>query len=394
MPASKSKPQLPRNFIDSINAEYKYRKVCLPLLPVFHDTRMRILGSLKSPDEFMSSFEINTEDPLPDCTYLHHAACFGDIILTCEMIRMGARIDTPNGEGVTALYGALSKLEIYTKHLAKKPSAGLEATCRRVAKVAMILIEHHADVNLVLDGWTLLNFACMVPHWEIIEMLLQYGADPFPPSFGIPPIANLDDAGAQRFMHLVRKYAQKPLVKPLLPCPCFSGLPLVECHAKTDKPYPGHHVCICSSEKRFEHCCEPRRLGVYEEWDDASQRIKIHMASSPSCDPAEEDRDHPLYSAKKEITKKFRFKDAQCGTVDMLRYLNCWSKESPVDGSQEWRIQMITVLYKFSFLWIDTDPAFKYAMGRAEFIPWPTGKQRSKIFCQARQTTWNALVDD
>ncbi|KAF7973072.1 hypothetical protein HWV62_5302 [Athelia sp. TMB] len=314
---------------------------------------------------------------------------------------MGAHVDTPCIQGTTPLYGALSKLELFQREIEKSPNPKLEATCRKIAKVAMILIEHNANVDVTLDGFSILDFACMVPHWRLIEMLLRYGANPFPPFSSIPPIARLSKADAQRFMNLARTYSQRPVIKPLLPCPCFSGLPLTECHAKSDKPYPGHHVCICSSGKRFEHCCGPRRLDVYEEWDELTQRIEIHSPISPRAgDPAEDDINHPLYSAKRDINEQLIIKGIKCGTVDMLRYLNCWSKKSSnevfdIDSSPEkWKFKAIHALYRKCWVFFSPDPAFKYASERADFIPWPTGKQRSKIFCQARQTAWNALVDE
>lgn len=85
------------------------------------------------------------------------------------MIRLGAHTDIPNFQGATALYRVLNVLGHYHRfNLARDPEAShtkvLAAMCHRIALVATVLMEHHANVNVCLDGFSILNFACMAPH--------------------------------------------------------------------------------------------------------------------------------------------------------------------------------------------------------------------------------------
>jgi hypothetical protein len=155
----------------------------------------------------------------------------------------------------------------------------------------------------------------MIHDWDIIELLIHYGANPCP-SHSAYRILSAE--GAQRLKTIIQD------TKPLLPCPCFSGLPLVDCHAKTDKPYPDYHICVCGSEKLFGSCCGLRNVAIHKEWDEVNQHIKIQMTPTIS-DPVEECADHPLYTIKREIQKQLTLGSGR-KTVDTLRQLRCWQK--------------------------------------------------------------------
>ncbi|KIM82689.1 hypothetical protein PILCRDRAFT_7602 [Piloderma croceum F 1598] len=394
-------PHLPIDLVNSLKKEGQARKVSFSHIPEFRDIRLQILDS-RMPDHDSNTLFISCGDyqgyPAgARLAWLHQAATFGDVIFACELIRLGANVDILDSDGFTPLLVAMQMWGGVRASLMSGDGNICNAekgrnTCKRLRKLVIILIQHHADVNTSADGRTALQYACMIHDWDIIELLIQYGANPCPSHPAYSSFRILSAEGAQRLKTIIDKYA-KQNSKPLLPCPCFSGLSLVDCHAKSDKPYPDHHVCVCGSEKLFGSCCGLRNVGIHEEWDEVNHRIKIQMTPTIS-DPVEECADHPLYTIKREIQKQLTLGPGR-KTVDTLRQLRCWQK---VTGDEvvghSWKVSALSTLEDIGRTLGITDPAFNYASERADFTPWPTGKQRSKIFCRDRQMRWNALVDE
>lgn len=189
-------------------------------------------------------------------SWLHQVATFGDVIFACELIRLGANVDILDSDGFTPLLVAMQMWRGARASLMSGDGNICEAekcrnTCKRLRKLIIILIQHHTDVSASADGRTALQHACMIHDWDIIKLLIQYGANPCPSHSAYSAFRILSAEGAQRLKTIIDKYA-KQNSKSLLPCPCFSGLPLIDCHAKSDKPYPDHHVCDCGSENSLD----------------------------------------------------------------------------------------------------------------------------------------------
>jgi hypothetical protein len=82
---------------------------------------------------------------------------------------------------------------------------------------------------------------CWVSEWDMIKLLLEHGADPFPTATGITkPIhyAFKNEEDRKRYLMLVEELRSS--VRPARVCRCFSGKPMRICHLGQDnnQPYP------------------------------------------------------------------------------------------------------------------------------------------------------------
>src|SRR5882762_6411884 len=261
----------------------------------FHAERLKLLDVA---DPFRpDSFVIGPTGQHPDAdiprTYLHIAALIGDILLLCEMIRVGATIDMEDAKGNTALFLALESIvscqmslqadipapkELRGKRrLRKQPvSAIRQSAISRLLYITRVLVEQHADVNHAVNGISPLHIACKLGDWDLIALLLKHGANPSPVTTHPPPMSLFSSSkDKSRFLALVPQGCSRPERK----CPCWSDKPLSACHAADDIPYPLSLLCPCASGKSYGKCCARRKMTMSERWDEASKCI---MASSIS----------------------------------------------------------------------------------------------------------------
>ena len=219
---------------------------------------------------------------------LHLAARNGDIPLAYEGLRLGTDIEKVDIMGMTPLYLACQVVHAMSAELDVAKQARLvhpkveQVTLQRecVVRVAKILIQQHANVNLERDGHTPLSLVAVASCWPLVETLLRYGART-PPSFS--PSRSLSvSIQRSRFLSLTRRIQQaKP--RPPRPCPCWSGKSLGDCHAASEQPYPPHFFCVCGSQKTFAKCCSRRQFDIIESWDATEGRIKWHVISEPTA---------------------------------------------------------------------------------------------------------------
>ncbi|KDQ26769.1 hypothetical protein PLEOSDRAFT_168897 [Pleurotus ostreatus PC15] len=391
--AMSAHPHLPRALIQSMKLIEGAGK-STSYNPTFRVVRLDI------QNPFDTDFDANILLELPRtiglvpqgyrCTYLHDAVFNGDVILACEMIRLGAGIDIVDSRGNTPLMiGTIRLAELYRLHGPLTRSfVPSENPYPRIATIVRTLVEHLANANFTSNRRTPLHHACETHDWELITLLINHGANPS--LRGTEPlIPSLKAADAQRIQGLLDQYDRiKDKGPPRRPCPCFSGLFLDECHAKRAQPYPEHHACPgfgCQGLKPYGECCLPRGIQALEAWDASAQRIKTEVTTTIYPDPEEETEGHPMFVIRRKLARYFSGGlNVEGNIVDVLRFLACNDKACPkgfddraLDAHQKLGHYCARALTE-DFV----DPAYK-----------PVGQQRTKEFCHERQERWNAAVD-
>ncbi|KAF4593087.1 hypothetical protein EYR38_008797 [Pleurotus pulmonarius] len=397
-------PHLPRRLIKSLRLIEGAGK-STSYDPTFSVVRLDI------QNPFDTDFDANTllELPRPSslvplgyrCTYLHNAAFNGDVILACEMIRLGAGIDVVDSGGNTPLMISMIRLaELYREHgPLTRSSIPSENPYPRIATIVRTLVEHLANANFVSNRRTPLHHACETHDWELITLLINHGANPSLRG-AEPLIPSLKAADAQRIQTILSQYDRiKDKGPPRRPCPCFSGLLLDECHTKRVQPYPEHHACPgfgCQGLKPYGECCLPRGIQALETWDVSAQRIKAEVTTTIYPDPEEATEGHPMDAIRRKLGRCFPGGfNVEGNIVDVFRFLACNDKVCP-RGFDDRALDAHQKLGRYCAQALSedvVDPAYKYALKRVEFMPWPVGRQRTKEFCHERQERWNAAVD-
>ncbi|CAL1717140.1 unnamed protein product [Somion occarium] len=215
-------------------------------------------------------------------TFLHLAVRLRDVPLAYESLRLGINIDAKDYYGMTPLFFACMWLRLLHQGRVRIPSGGSpESNIERIFRVARLLIEQHADVNLNVDGETPLTIAASIPNIPLVMLLLEHGAR-LPESFlssGKFPLR----AHRASLMRIIK--SRDVLFRPPRPCPCWSGAMLAECHAHKEQPYPAEFLCPCEKPKSYRKCCIGRDFEYIEKWDEKHQRIatgkvEVHRISS------------------------------------------------------------------------------------------------------------------
>ncbi|SJK98604.1 uncharacterized protein ARMOST_01872 [Armillaria ostoyae] len=367
---------LPKTVIETIKSDPDYRRwSTLAVSEEFYGMKLDILNSGSGIDANALHSSLCAEDYPANAkiALLHYTVLTGDLLTAYEMIFLGSSVDVPDFEGYTPLHIALHTL--LNSPLGNSPSPKRRISCRRIVKIIRLLLEHHADVNLVLEGQCPLTHACKMQHWELIELFAKYGANPAPQGCYAPPASFLlqHDLIA-RFNAIFERYAANPFVRGPRPCPCFSGLPLTECHAKEDKAYSPDLICPCGSEKRFGACCSRRNIFVYEQWNESHQRIQVSWSNRISPDPLEQEPTHPMHKIIERVQKVVKM-SGDGMTVDQLRQIGCRQK---IDSGTFPKVTFIVEAFEHvensalngNFPELRLDPAFLYVLKKADFRPW------------------------
>ncbi|KAK7034713.1 hypothetical protein VNI00_012120 [Paramarasmius palmivorus] len=287
-------------------------------------------------------------------TLLHAAAIDGDLALAYEIIRMGIDIDRKDKNGCTALFHSLVDLMVLCQNLeevnkldlpqlARRAKSSLPKTfdteylTKRIAsqtRIATLLIEQHADVNVGVFGVTPIIIAIESSRWGIVELLLRHGAS-------LPQTSDAED-----------------------------------------KPYPDHFVCNCGKKnKSFGECCGRRNFKVLERWDPVDKWImRMKIQTMPT-------RIHEIYNDGPPIGPPGMDLLTRLNNDDTRKTLS----ELSVPAN---KVAFLQGVLTNMGMQDRVDPAHWYALARVDFNPGPWDKQISKLECQKRMHEWNDAVDE
>ncbi|KAF5368986.1 hypothetical protein D9758_002887 [Tetrapyrgos nigripes] len=204
--------------------------------PEEKDRRLQpILDSLTGLLKNLQNFQLGARK-----TYLHLALKRVDLPLAYEMIRMGVTIDIKDKDGVTPLLYALATLRGLQASLETVTDPSFSRSSLRnvpkvmqdslkpahikkmeeiIARIAILLIEQHADLDTEAFGWTPLFLTVLAQQWDLVKLLLLHGVHR--PDLHDSRISPPDRHQLSSLMNEVK--AANP--RPPRPCPCWSGKP-------------------------------------------------------------------------------------------------------------------------------------------------------------------------
>lgn len=405
-----SRPLIPDDLVEKLKADPKldatksmvttkeWRRIRLSLVKT--DTG----GNSPDGPVVLPEDELGTSYTLEDRkTWLHYASEIGDPCVALEIIRLGATIDSRDNKGHTPLSRGMMMASwsslIVADANASTPWAlcpdpvAAEKNIDRMRWVCRLLVEQHADVNVVVDDIAPLDYACLAKDWEAIELLLVHGAEPRRQDEDESPVGQLCSEGddKERFHKLVAA-AGKRVRRPPRICPCWSGKVISECHGAGPKPYPVLYVCRCGSGKSYGRCCSKRGIEYWEQWDEEDQWI-CYVQKKALQFPKLSDGMPPVdVSQLAESMRSFLSINNDPGFRSAL------SQVDPEFIRQEQVACIKELLRPVEDLMVPlglVDPAFAYALAKAQFLPIPRGRSYfSKDDGAERATEWNNLVDE
>ncbi|EPQ56112.1 hypothetical protein GLOTRDRAFT_128069 [Gloeophyllum trabeum ATCC 11539] len=376
MPSNTSKPLIPAEVLRKLRTD--------PLLDVdntvitsaeWHAVRLALVAN--KPGDMSTETIVVLQGTSPFQTpfraedgkkWLHYAAERGDPCCALEFIHLGATIDAKDSRGYTPLRLGMNIMlagsEVLegrrcgVQWLAPTPDEDpryAETMVHRVKWVCRLLIEQHADVNhtLASDTRSILDCACIARDWELIELLLRHGAEPWKQT-----------ADGRRIGRL-------------------GGKTLVECHAAGSKPYPPEYLCRCGTGKTYGKCCSKRGVVFDEYWDEKSQwiggsetrKIFLHTDGSMDLDDIALLQENLRLISTRENSVDLGIVNAQDTRCVIRRYLEIMRKH----------LREIEAV---------VDPTFYYAMTNTDFIPIPQGRSASNTQqATEKAKDWNGLID-
>ncbi|KAF5364996.1 hypothetical protein D9758_008095 [Tetrapyrgos nigripes] len=313
----------------------------------------------------------------------------GDIPSVYEFIRMG--IDS---DGVTPLFFTMELLFMFSRTYdiaIRQPESVIrmktmfpdinpgciKKTMGKLATIAKLLIEQHADVDVGAFGFTPLLLAADSGQWDFVRLLLLHGArrpglhDPQPRS-----------SAARVRLSLLIQETKATNPRPARPCPCWSGKTLSECHAASLHPYPEHFLCGCGALRTYADCCGKRGIVIEEKWNEDLRRIK---AIQHQRFLAPRNGDKTTVEAVMEDDEKFwKLVNANPELKVVQPYL---------DHVKKHKGQVTMLMLKKLGREAEMDPAFLFALDNVPWIPKPWEGIISKIESYDSMREWNAHVD-
>jgi ankyrin repeat protein len=158
----------------------------------------------------------------------------GDVLALSELIGLGAIIDLADSNGHTSLHLAtLEMVKVKSPGVlifSKACGAYMRATDKerffhQLAWVLHILIEQHANINIMAGGDTLIDLTCKWKDWDIVTLLLKHGAT----TSLITSSLFRSSADKKHFSNLL-KLSGSGGTQLLQICPCWSGKVISDCH--------------------------------------------------------------------------------------------------------------------------------------------------------------------
>ncbi|CCM04267.1 uncharacterized protein FIBRA_06436 [Fibroporia radiculosa] len=317
-------------------------------------------------------------------TWLHWAATRADLHLAYEAIRLGVGVNYRDQAGSTPLstvctqiahnVALIGRLPPEDFILYSTPALSMPNFLWRLTRIAILLIEQRADVQACNSGGeTPLVLACRAKNFDLIECLLQHGADP-----SILTSSQLkqnfpDSSDLRKYHVLVRTKASSK--RPPQPCPCWSGKLLADCHAAGPQPYPSYYLCRCGTNKTYAKCCAKRSINITEEWQASEQYLLSRTSirtSGFSIDPDLLDTFSDFVDFMKKSTDQDRALDAELGLACLRQKMNILNDLIRTGRGS---------------------PAFLFAARDLQFIALPFGDTSPRARRQDLMDTWNAAVD-
>ncbi|KAJ3483895.1 hypothetical protein NLI96_g6008 [Meripilus lineatus] len=330
-------------------------------------------------------------------TFLHMAACDGDVLLAYECIRIGTAVDFKDQFGCTALM--LGCYTVRTLEAAKKAVTGrrrspvdsqydkamnkdvISRRIERTIRVITLFVEQHADVNTSANnGDTPFSIISNPPNWTLMRLFIQHGAK-IPSSFSSSPIVS-SPANKTRFKNLFEQVLKAGEARPPRPCPCWSGKLLSECHASPGtKPYPQEFLCLCGSRKIYEKCCTKKDFEWVEEWYEPENWIRPvqvrEMLMTNGVTPE-------IYAASQRGVNNLVAASAGVSSYHELL------PKTP-EGLQKEIHRVVSGMMKDH---PEIDPAFQYAVLHNDFMARPWLGRLSKVESKKRMEEWNHSVEE
>ncbi|GJE99465.1 hypothetical protein PsYK624_157290 [Phanerochaete sordida] len=318
---------------------------------------------------------------------LHLAAKQADIPFAYECIRIGTAIDYKDAHGITALLlacmairstKAIKELLKVTGRPPPDSPAGralsdqfLDDEASRLLRIATLLVEQHADVNVSADNETPLGVAAEAACRPLVELLLRHGARPI--AVGKPGAPLFRSANQRSRYNALVRTTQASVPRPARPCPCWSGALLADCHAARAQPYPPSFLCRCGRSLTYERCCMRREFRMEEQWcaeDDWLQPVEVRRVPLPATDDA----------FRAGLTKN---RQMLAAGAQVPGYLESLQDKMAGFWQAMFRDMPPDIM----------DPAFLYALGQVDFAPRLWGRGLSKVEAKKRMDEWNAAVD-
>ncbi|KAH9929998.1 uncharacterized protein B0H18DRAFT_158812 [Fomitopsis serialis] len=322
-------------------------------------------------------------------THLQLAVRLYDVPFVYECIRLGADVNHSDVKGRTPLFCAMNELLGFSLDLATRQLRhnGTEdesltvSTISRLRHVAQILVEQHADVNLVPYESPVLSpfvMARAALDLELLELLALHGAAAgLDRAFLEGPPSQLDTwvadpSRASACTELMARLASRTELpaRPPRKCPCFSGKSLSECHETGDHPYPPTFACICRSAKTYANCCKLRNIELVERWDEERGRMKV--------------------------TQRMMEADGHTATYIPFSTVNTlMSAKWPDTGKKKSsELVLMAIEHNDTESEVKADPAFRYVATQLEYLPMPEGSEwYPKDLGKFISTGWNSCVD-
>ncbi|KAF7347489.1 hypothetical protein MVEN_01505100 [Mycena venus] len=420
---SESRPHLPREFLAKLISEPCMKdKKSFIFTKEFHTIRLKLAdqnqtdvdpetnvaglqgGFFKTTDEAKRTASTSTstqvssrravastDELYKEYSFLHMAVDDTDPPLACEMMRQGTLIEKENAKGQTPLLLALERMWDLHDFLKSKVVAGplppemlgyktqIENAQSRVRYIATrIFIPQHANPNSTVK-WqgkvvSSLHFACAMDDWDLVALLLEYGAQSQPTPACVDVETFLATAAAKRRYKGLK--ANTKATRPPRLCPCFSGKPMSDCHSNV-QPYPEDFTCRCGSGKAYGKCCKTRNIEVTERWDEESKWIQPSRGFTIPGPPTYAS---PEVKAVMEQVK-------QNGDMEQVMTMGAEMMFNP-EVHAVWD-ECLEIGCRENI----ADPAFSFAYLETQFFPSPQGRSSSKHYCRQRQKEWNAAVD-
>ncbi|KAF7796457.1 hypothetical protein EIP86_007634 [Pleurotus ostreatoroseus] len=310
--------------------------------------------------------------------FLHSAVVNGDVLMAYETIRMGIAINAQDAEGVSPLFFALAyiySLKKLRQAVAIPSDLGTYPSCiqsvlrsdeafdlqiSRVARIAALLIEQHADVTVGAFGFTPLTLAVEAGQWGLVNML--WATAPSPDLLHSLTLSR----------HEIKLVSPSLSTTASLPDPVHPVLVLVGREslfptAMVHRSKPIQDISSVAAES-----AKPTRLAV-ADGDSSSKRCGMQDAPESSDG----------FAAGWDIMQRIYARS------DPWRL-----QEAILSFGKEKRCDLIYDRLAALGREDDVDPAFWHAMYETDFYPRPWSTHVSSLEGQRRMKEWTCLIDE